>query len=207
MVHDPASQMVWFFTWLNQVPFAAAWDGMQWTPQALPPNAGQTIGGYLAPDYVNQRVISLHHAFSSASVWNGINAVFTTTPAGAERFGYGCALGAAPGLIADGRPRPGDSGFGIEVTTLAAHAPCVLALGAAAPGQHLGAGCVAWVAQPAVQFLIADAAGRARLRLPLPPINALRGVTLSAQAAVVDPARSVFLGLTFSDGLRIAIGD
>lgn len=55
--------------------------------------------------------------------------------------------------------------------------------------------------------LVADVAGHARLAVPIPADLSLRGISLLAQAVVFDPPRSVFGGLTFTDGLRIDIGD
>ncbi len=50
-----------------------------------------------------------------------------------------------------------------------------------------------------MNVLVADVTGHARLAVPIP--------ALLAQAVVFDPPRSGFGGLTFTDGLRIDIGD
>lgn len=186
----------------------AEWDGAQWTIGSFGlPFSGPGYTSHLATDFAHQQLLSLQHNWSSVRGWNGCMAVLTAHPAGAERFGSGCALGAVPGLITDGAPRPGTASFAIEATTLAANSPCVLGLGFTSQVLHLGAGCTSLVAPAMLQYLTADAGGRAHLALPIPNLQDLRGLELLAQAVVVDPPRSLFGGLTFTDGLRISIGD
>ncbi len=180
------------------------WDGTTWTTVTIG-NWSTTTPATLAPDYPRNRLVSFQHGTFAATA---THAVLTTTPASAQRFGYGCALGPSPGLLTDGRPIADEPDFGIQVSTLAANAPCLLTLGFLSQGQQLGSGCVAWILQPpAVHFLTADATGHARLPVPIPADLSLRGINLLAQAAVFDPPRSLFGGLTFTDGLRITIGD
>jgi hypothetical protein len=183
------------------------WDGTVWRSLSVP---DRPAARGLATDYRLGRAWSFQHGLtvSGSSGENGAPAVLTTTPATAARFGQGCAIGASPGLVADGRPVPGDGAFGIQAATLAPNAPCVLAVGFATQAVHLGSGCVAWLASPAVvSFALADAAGCARLGLPIPADPGLRGVAFAAQLAVVDPPRGPLGGLTLSDALSISLGD
>jgi len=178
----------------------AEWDGTQWTLLG-PAHPSSSIAPQLVSDFENQRVWNLSYPFGGLSV-------FTATPAQADRFGYGCAFGATPGLSADGRPRLGNAAFAIDTVTLLPNAPLLLAIGFTEQGQHLGSGCVVWIAQPpAIHFLAADAAGHARFSLPIPAQSSLLGVQLLAQAAVFDPARSPLGSIVLTDGLRISIGD
>lgn len=187
----------------------AEWNGSQWTSVAITPISTSPPFHPLlhVTDWRNQRVVSLQHGHGTTESRNDL-AVLTTTPAGAARFGTGCATGPTPGLTAVVRPRPGTASFAIEAMTFAPNAPTVFAIGFAQQPLQLGFGCVVWIAQPpAIGFLGADAAGWARLPLPLPADNTLRGVELLAQAAAIDPPHSPIGSITLSEGLRIAIGD
>jgi len=203
------TQTVLCYEQQNGVVQAAEWNGSQWTTLS-PTTPGlpyQPLPPLLATDWRNLRVVSLQHNYTSTDSRSDL-AVFTTAPATATRFGNGCALGATPGLTVDGRPRPDQSTFAIEAATFAPNAPCVFAIGFVQQSLPLGAGCVVSIAQaPAVSFLVADPAGRLREPLPIPADPSLRGVTLLAQAAVVDPARSPIGSVTLTEGLRITIGD
>lgn len=175
------------------------WDGTNWTTTTVSSSALNGYQGF-ATDAGRGRVFAVNSSHQPA--------LLTTTPATASRSGYGCARGAVPGLLAAGRPTIGALGFGLTATTFAPGAPTVLAIGLQAQALHLGAGCVAWLQQPpAVHLLVADAAGRARLPLPIPNDPSLRGVTLRNQAFVVDPTRGLYADLTFSDLLQVVLGD
>ena len=177
------------------------WDGTAWTAVTIANDSWSYLG--LAPDFARNRLVSFQHGFSPAT-----HAELTPTPATAQRFGNGCALGPSPGLLTSGMPVPDTPDFGIEVVTLAAHAPCLVTLGFTSRYQPIGAGCAAWILNPpAMNVLVADVTGHARLAVPIPADLNLRGISLLAQAVVFDPPRSVFGGLTFTDGLRIGIGD
>ncbi len=185
------------------------WDGTTWFPVNL---GFQPFGNapVLAPDFDRSRVFSFQHQQTpyGSSIWNGVSAWLTPTPASAVRFGYGCALGPAPGLTSDGRPWPGEADFGIHAAMLAPRAPCLIAIGLVEQPQHLGAGCVLWLGPPlAVHFLATDPAGRARAGIAIPNDPRLRGVTVLAQAVAFDPQRGPYAGLTFSEGLRLTVGD
>lgn len=186
---------------------AVEWDGSNWTTLNLgsQPFATEPM---LATDFATGRVFSLQHNRSPYGSWNGVSAVLTSTPATAQRFGFGCGIGRSPGLLTDGRPTAGDADFAILGTTFAANAPCVVALGLTSQGLHLGGGCVSWISQPpAVHFVLSDAAGRARLPLAIPSDLSLRGTTILTQLAAFDPAHSPLGSFTVSDGLQFTIGD
>lgn len=197
--YRPDTQRVLFSS--NQNGNPREWNGSTWSNVTLTNTSFSYLG--LAPDFARNRLVSFQHGASPAS-----HAVLTTTPAAARRFGNGCALGPSPGLLTSGMPVPDTPDFGIGVVTLAANAPCFVTLGFTSRYQPLGAGCAAWILNPpAMNVLVADVAGHARLAMPIPADLSLRGISLLAQAVVFDPPRSVFGGLTFTDGLRIDIGD
>jgi hypothetical protein len=203
----PETQMILLHFYVYSGFLTAEWDGVQWNTLATG-NGSQGAEAQLVTDLQSQRVWNLNHPLPGSSSTAGALAVFTGNPAAAQRFGYGCAFGGVPGIVADGRPRLGDAAFGLDVATLRPHAPTLLALGFTSQAQNLGSGCVAWIAQPpAMHLFVADAVGHARLPLALPPLSSLLGVQLLAQAAVVDPPRSPLGSFVFSDGLRITLGE
>ena len=175
------------------------WDGATWTTIATATSA-ETGASYVAD-------LARGHVLRVGRLGRGF-AALTANPATAVSYCNGCALGAAPGLLALGRPTPGNAAFALTVTTFAPGAPTFLALGLQMQNQPLGSGCSALVGTVlGVHFLVAAPSGQVELPFPLPNDLALRGVNVAAQAAVLDPARSLFAGITMSAGLWTTIGD
>jgi hypothetical protein len=131
--------------------------------------------------------------------------LFTSTPASCSGFGSGCSLGEAPGLGAIGSPQPGTAGFHLEVQTLGGAAPMVLLGGLQSHNMSLGNGCTLLV-QPMALFAVASAQGWSSFPLPMPANRALLGLQLFTQAVVLDPAHSVWSGVTMSRGLQLTVG-
>ena len=118
-------------------------------------------------------------------------------------FGQGC--GTAPRLAARTSPRTGAANFGLDAQARAA-LPVVFALGFGQGSTSLGNGCTLLVQQPvATTLVLADARGFAPQTIPLPANHTLRGLVMTAQAGVLDPAATG--GFTASTGLRITVGD
>lgn len=173
------------------------WDGAAWTTIATGTFVPQ--GSRHVADLARGRIQRLSY---------GGFAVLTDTPAGAERYGNGCAYGSAPGLTAVGRPTPGTAAFSLAVATLAPNAPLFVAIGLQQASVPLGNGCTALVGTTlGVNFLVAAPSGQATLPIAIPNDLSLRGVSFTAQAAVVDPPRSLFAGVTISAGLLTTLGD
>lgn len=207
MAWRPETQTILLHYFYYYAYVTVEWDGVQWSTHTIA-NPSQSAEAQLVTDLQSQRVWNLNQPVPGSSSSLGALAVFTANAAAAQRFGYGCAFGGAPGIVADGRPQLGNAAFGLDVATLRPNAPTLLALGFTAQGQNLGAGCVVWIAQPpAAHLFVADAAGHARLPLALPQQSSLLGVQLLAQAAVLDPPNSPLGSFVFSDGLRVTLGD
>lgn len=94
----------------------------------------------------------------------------------------GCAgSSVAPRLSASGLPRLGAVGFGYRLSDVQPATPIAFAIGDQ-PGYRNLAGCrVAVDGSVATIMMLADAAGRASLALPVPPAAGLLGVQLVAQ--------------------------
>lgn len=175
------------------------WDGVAWTAVGTP--ATVQSGESFAADLTRGWLLRMRDDTSGL-------AVLTSTPALAGTYGTGCAYGPAPGLTTIGAPRAGNAGFAFTVATRAANAPTFVVLGLQQQNQPLGSGCSALVgATTGVTLLVADPSGSATLAFPIPNDLALRGVAFAAQAAVVDPPRSLFAGVTLTAGLWTTIGD
>jgi hypothetical protein len=175
------------------------WDGATWTTIVMATSV-ETGASYVAD-------LARGHVLRAGSQGRGF-AVLTANAATAVSYGNGCALGAAPGLLGLGRPTPGNAAFALAATTFAPGAPAFLALGLQMQNQPLGSGCSALVGTVlGVHFFVAAPSGQVELPFPLPNDLSLRGVSFAAQAAVIDPARSVFAGITTSAGLWTTIGD
>jgi len=174
------------------------WDGVSWTANATPGTNEQ--GPRVATDLQRGRVLRFPLRTELG--------VLTPTPAAAVRYGNGCAIGPAPGITTFGRPVPGAAAFRVATGTFAPGAATLHAASFAAGSQPLGNGCSLLLGQVlATHFGVAAPSGEASWPLPLPADNSLRGVVLHVQAAIVDPSRALYGGVTISDGLRISLGD
>jgi hypothetical protein len=177
------------------------WDGTSWI-------GGGPVSTNLVSDPRSNRLLAFPIPRPIPESVFASTFTMTPTPASATRYGAGCALGPAPALTTRGRPRPGQPGFSLHGSSGAANAAAFVVLGLTTANQALGGGCtllvgttVATIAAPT------DALGDCAAALPLPPSTAFRGVAFTAQLAVVDPPHSLLLGVTFSEGLRIQVGD
>lgn len=165
------------------------WNGTDWfrvpTPTAVGSNESMTA---VAAD----GAIRLH---------DGAHLLFLTgLPPTVARYGIGC--GSPPArLDADAWPRPGATDFALSLTALGANTSTAVLLAAAADNTPF-AGCTRLV-QPGgpLALLVADAFGSAVLPLPVPPLPALAGLHVFAQAWSLCPT-----GLCATAGLDLGIG-
>jgi len=119
----------------------------------------------------------------------GVLAEWTATPAAATAYGAGCGAG----------------GFGLEAASGDLQ-PMLLAVGFGQGNTPIGGGCALLITTPLTTLAaLTNAAGRAEVGIPLPAAMSLRGVTLYAQPAGLDPAMPLGIGL--SAGLVIGLGD
>ena len=133
--------------------------------------------------------------------------LLTHVRADAAPYGTSCSLGPAPALAAIDLPAP-DTAFAVELTTRRAAAPSFLVVGLAAQNVPLGGGCRSLVGlQVAATLVLSNAGGIARFPIPIPNDPSLRGVRLTTQGAVWDPAASLLGSATLTSGLQITIGD
>ena len=65
-------------------------------------------------------------------------------------------------------------------------------------------GCTLWTGLEAPTAALFDANGALQLPVPIPPVPALRRLTVFAQGAAVSPGSNA-LGFAFTDGLAIRI--
>jgi hypothetical protein len=175
------------------------WDGANWL--TITATGAGLNGSRIAADPGRRRILRFPLFPDALGVW-------TSTPASVARYGVGCAIGPAPGITTVGRPKPGEAGFRVATATFAPGAWTLHAVGLAAIDQPLGRGCSLLVGTVlGTQFSAATAAGEASYGIALPPDPGLCGIPLYVQAAVFDPARALYQGVTISDGLRLTIGD
>jgi hypothetical protein len=105
-------------------------------------------------------------------------------------------------------PTPGEASFAIDVAALAPNAACLSAFALHEHTTHLGSGCVVWTDAPdTLRLDVADAHGDVHFAMPLPASPLLLGLAFTTQTIVLDPTRGVLGPLTFTDALRITVGD
>jgi hypothetical protein len=140
------------------------------------------------------------------------------TGSGLSPYGSSCAAPgfATPATVGIGQPMRGNPSFALA---LEGAAPAVLGLiwiglddrfAFGTPmlpydlARHGAPGCRVFASSEAVHFVLADAAGRAQVPLPIPNLPALRRVVLFAQAAAAAPGANA-LGWLFGNGLAFRI--
>jgi hypothetical protein len=178
------------------------WDGANWSGRAPPgtPAHGPASRTAAVAHEPGRDVLLLH---------DGVN-LWVLTPSAADATDYGAGCGGANGapvLSARARPRPGEQAFALEVIARASPTrPAAVVVTAGAADLPLGSGCRVLVqAGVASPTLMVDGAGFAAWAFPVPRSASLRGVTLFAQAVVLDPAAPLGAGL--SQGVRLTVGD
>lgn len=167
------------------------WTGAAWLPR------GRSFGG-IAWD--SRRGALLGYTPQSL-------VVASPTPATVQELGAPCGGSTTEtSLTAFGVPRPADSAFHLDVRAEATLRPALVGYALAAGSSPLGNGCTLLLQNPFGSALwFTDAHGCWHHPLPLPASLALRGTTIVAQAAVLDPASPG--GLAMTQGLSLSIGD
>ena len=210
MVYDEARRRtVLYGGWLPRLHLADTWDwdGVDWArvlPDASPPGRW---GFAMAYDVACERVVlfgGASHDGVSSDTW-----VFgALRPANATALGTPCPGANGPPVLSSGTPYLGNSAFRLDLHAGRASSPCAFAFAAQSDRLALGGGCTLYLRGSIASFGAAtDAVGfAAGPVIPLPADVALRGLTVYAQAFVVDP-RGPVLGLAFSAGCTIVFGD
>lgn len=167
------------------------WNGLVW--QALPGWSGQ-----LAFDTVRGRMLAMN---------DRMLVVDTPTPADRANVGAGCGGSLTQtSVTAFGAPRIGNASLHLDVRADASLMPLVLGYGFGATNIQLGQGCALHLQNPILSLVAStDARGFAQLGAAIPNALALRGVSLVAQAGVLDPLAP--LGFALSQGLVLTLGD
>ncbi len=198
MVYDVASRRVVLFggsalsdTW--------EWDGSNWTKRT--PTKSPSARSYhaMAYDVARQRVVLF--GGGSSDTWH------YGRPATTQPFGTACSGSSNPPILTSDTPYLGHPAFGLELIGARAASPCVFGLSAGRQAQRIPP-CTLYLQGPIVPLLaVTNRAGFARSpRFALPLDPNLRGFTVYAQAFVVDP-KGPALGLSFSAGLKLVLGD
>ncbi len=206
MAYDVARQRVLLFGGLgngsNSYSDSWEWDGSNWT-QRTPTNSPSARGGHaMAYDFARECVLVFGGDDAFDDMW-----LYSSTPAIAQPFGTACSGSSTPPILTSNSPYLGNPAFGLDLLSARASAACLFGLSAARQSLPVGP-CTLYLQNPIIPLpAVTNWAGFAespRFALPL-NIN-LRGVPLYAQAFVADP-QGTALGLTFSAGLRLVLGD
>jgi hypothetical protein len=180
------------------------WDGSYWTqvtPSVSPPEHCMHAMAY---DFARQRVVLFGGAAGEASddTW-----LFgPDTPAVAQPFGTACAGSSGAPVLTSSAPYLGNPAFALDLLSARAASPCAFGLSAATQSLPIGP-CTLHLLDPFLLALaVTNATGFATTpAIALPLDSTLRGVTLFAQAAVVDPQSTP--GIAFTAGRLLVLGD
>jgi hypothetical protein len=187
------------------------WDGATWTQQSTATVPSLRYDESLVYEPIFQRVLlfgGLQYlpnggAFPFADVL-ALDAVprFAVTS-----LGPGCGGPFGPPTLTASAGNPGAPAFTLDIVDAAANAPSLFALGFSGAAVPLGGGCTLFLPAPTVVgFALTNASGFADIRTAIPNDPSVRGLVVFAQAAVLDPL-GPFAGVSFTGGLRLAIGD
>ena len=129
------------------------------------------------------------------------------TPATTQPVGTGCGGANGVPLLTSDAPHLGNRAFTLELLSARPASACALFLSDQTQNLALGGGCSVYVGGTIIALASVTTAHRvAQYPLPIPLDSALRDVTLFAQAVAADPGGPV-LGLTFTPGRRLVVGD
>jgi hypothetical protein len=175
------------------------WDGSNWMPLTPTASPSAQEGHAMAYDAARQRVV-----FHGNATW----LLGPLVRATAQPLGIGCLGTNGIPVLASNEAYLGNPAFRLQLRAARASSACVVALAAAPDNLAIGGGCTLYLKLPLVPWGgVTDAAGFIESPLLSVPMDAaLRGVALYAQAFVADPQGPV-LGLAFSAGRRLVIGD
>ncbi len=199
LAYDAARQRVVMFSGAGATVLTDTWewDGNDWTLRAPSNRPRQQTLGAMAYDAARQRVVML----GQFDTW-----LYAPSVASAQTFGSGCGgAGQAP-LLGSSLPYIGNLAFALEVTRARAASACVFGLSAGTRAVAIGP-CTLLLQDPIIPLAAATnwagVAESVAFTLPLDPN--LRGVSVNAQAFVLDPGANG-IGLTFTAGLRLVLG-
>lgn len=179
------------------------WDGTQWLGPFASASEPRQIGASLLglPGAV---VLSLAPL---APLAPRMLSIVTETPAEAQAYGSGCALGRAPSLSLRGALGPEHPPGELLAVTGVPQTPVLFGFGTASLNLPLGSGCALLVGGLSGSLVAAtDGIGDASLLLAVPPQRVLLGLQLYCQAAVLDPTGGPLQGVSLSSGLRLRLG-
>ncbi|MCA8948384.1 MAG: hypothetical protein KDE27_02710 [Planctomycetes bacterium] len=178
------------------------WDGNSWSQIPAPawqvPRTGHVMAYHAPSDEIvlatgdRVRMTMRFATFQNATT---------------QTSGSGCpGTNGVPRLAAND-PYFGNPELAIDLLGARAGAPALIALALGAASTPLGGGCTLELAGPTATTLVfTNGDGFATQRLALPNDRALRGVSLFAQAGVLDPLGAL-PGVAFTPRLELTVGD
>jgi hypothetical protein len=178
------------------------WDGSGWTqlPVAGPSGRYQHAMAY---DGARQRLVVHGGIGGDHHTW----VYGPLTPAASQPIGTACAGSNTRPVLGSRLPHLGNPAFALELVSARPSSACLFGLSLGTQSLPVGP-CTLHLTTPILTEVAAtNWAGFAETpRLALPLDITLRGTTLYAQAFIADPQGPV-LGLSFSGGLKLVLGD
>lgn len=180
------------------------YDGSDWAPL---PTANTPTGGYLPPEFRS----TLADDVANGALLSVANTEMTWslgsfTRAAISHLGSGCGASGPPPVLRASEPRLGNEGFQFELSSVPTGSSCALVVADTARPVPVGGGCTVHVGGASFALTrVANAFGGANVPLPIPRDVSLRGLSLHAQAATLDP--STPLGLALSSAITLTLGD
>jgi hypothetical protein len=180
------------------------WNGTTWTQMVTTSTPPARASASIAIDPATSQVL-LHGGIDANAQRDDTWLLGAPVLATSTELGSGCAVGSPPRLLAQG-PYLGNADFRFEALGAASSAPCVFGFASSTAAQPIGP-CTLYL-QNAFTLLLTTTNpwGVAKFPIPLPYAASLRGVTLSAQVAVLN-APGGWAGLDFTAARTIVVGD
>jgi hypothetical protein len=181
------------------------WDGVNWTMWTQPAVGPVVYSGSATFDAARGEIVMLGsgHGGGDPETWR----FGAHVPATIQVVGAGCAGSQGQPVLTSSEPYLGHPSFRLELLDAAANAACLFGIAWSGASVPLGGGCVLHLGSPAqTWFAVSNAAGFAQgPRFPIPHDPALWGLTLHAQAGVLD--NQAPLGFALSAGRVLVVGD
>jgi len=186
------------------------WDGSTWTQHLVGPIPVARLNFGMAYDVARRRVVmhgGEHSPLGSLAELSDTWLFGSLSPATSQTIGAGCAGANGTPRLASGLAYLGNPAFRLTLMSARPSSACLFGISAGTQPRPIGP-CTLYLADPIVLLsAVSNWAGYAETgSWPLPREISLRGTSLYAQGIVADP-QAPGLGLAFSAGLRLLLGD
>jgi hypothetical protein len=210
MAYDARRQRVVLFggnDGFSFYPDVWAWNGAGWQ-YSRPPTTPPVRAGHAMAYDVQRDSLVVHggQSFVVSSAMADTWLLDTRWPASVLDYGPGCNGSAGLPVLTSSDPYVGNRGFALHLLSARPASPALIAFSRALVYRPLPGGCTLYLGDTAAVLFATTRTGSAVWHSAIAATAALHGITVYAQAAVLDPA-AAGLGIAFSSSRELFIGE